>query len=602
MELQYQIQPLPICGGYNVQRFVQWGPEDAANFYILQAENTKSQTAMYPTMGRKHIFAEGSNQLVFNSEPRFIFKSVNYFYAVVGNTVIRVSKNYQQLDITGTSFLATGGKIFFTYLIVNTITFACFIDSQKIYIYQEDSGTLQTVTDPNAPGNVTVDGELTKPGYIATFGNRIVVSVAESSQFYLSAINLEGGSFDPATCFTTDGNAVFAQENGIIRQLATLKNQLYIFTDYTTGIWSNIPATFPGTGVIFPWKKNTSYDWNFGMADDVSLDWGFGMMVWLAQNEEGLLQVMASGGGEPQRISTKAIDVLFQKYSNAFPSGGPFLSSNSNGFLYQYENTIFYRLSAGNYNDYGILDIQQSANSIEYDFETKSWHRCIEANGERSRVQQHVFFNNKHLVTVDDQRTVYELNGSFYENELENPDAEFPDDPDFYISYPMRYERVTPIIAEPDQGEFETEFVQIDMVFGNSDINYYEGGFANAVYLVDEQQEDGEDVYLIDDESDEGDPTYLIAEEGNQPTLEEKIYNKIFKPHVELYFSDNGGITYSPADVREFSQQGEYQWRMRWYQLGCSRNRVYKLIAVSPVPIVILSGYMNVRRVGTHGN
>jgi len=89
---------------------------------------------------------------------------------------------------------------------------------------------------------------------------------------------------------------------------------------------------------------------------------------------------------------------------------------------------------------------------------------------------------------------------------------------------------------------------------------------------------------------------FLITEDGNTPQINELTYNQIFKPHIELYWSDDGGISFFPADVLEFSQLGFYQWRMRWYQLGTSRNRVYKLICVSPSPIVLLGGIMLTRR------
>jgi hypothetical protein len=601
---KFTIEPLAICGGYNKQRFVQFGPEDAANFYLVKSPNTKSEMAMFPTMGRQHINFGGLNQLIFGSQPRFIFNSKKYWYAIVGNAVFRVDKNFTVVNITGSNYISGGGKVFFTYLVVSNITFACFTDQEKIYIYQEDSGTLQVVTDIHAPGNITnADGSVILPGYIAAFGNRIVVSGLNSSYFYLSIPNLGGSTFSISGCFTNavPNLSVFAQEIGVIEQFAVLKNTLYIFTEFTTGIWSNIPSLSPTGNILLPWKKNTTSDWNVGMADDLSLNVGFGIMAFLAQNNNGLLQVMASSGGPPKSISNKGIDVLFQKYANSFDNGGPFLSNSSNGFLYQYENTIFYRLSAGNYNDYGILDQQQSANSIEYNFETNSWHRCIEANGERNRIQQHIYFNNRHLVIVEGENTVYEMSGSFYTNELHNTAQADYQESDAYIKYPFRYERVTPIVAYRDQGEFQTNFVQIDMVFGESDISYTDGGFANTVYIIDEVKQSGEDVYLITDESTSSDPTYIIAEEGNTPILGEKIYNKEFNPHVELYFSNDGGNTYNPADVLEFSQQGQYEWRMRWYQLGVSRNRAYKLVIVSSVPAVVMSAVMETKRVGNNG-
>lgn len=598
----FQIQSLPIIGGYNVQRFRQFGPEDNAGWYVKKGENTKRPFSMYPQLGRAHINFLGLNQLIFGTEPRALFKSIDFAYIIDGSEIFRVDDQYNRVSISGTGIGTNAGPIYFTFLVVQSIVFACFIDAEKIYIYREDTGIFYTVTDPNAPGGT---GNPNKPGFIAQFGNRITVSNANSSQFNLSQVNLGGNAFDPNTCFTIAGAAVFAQEDGIIRQMGVLNNTLYIFTDYVTGVWSNITAVFAGTGVTFPWKQNSTYNWNFGIANPTSLDIGFGMLVFLARNSEGLLQFMASVGGQPEPISTGPIDTLLQRYSNSFGQANPFLSANSNGFIYQYENTIFYRMSGGPYFGYGLLDQEQGANSIEYSFENEKWHRCIELNGERNRVQNHVYFNFKHLVTVVGDGTVYNMSGQYYYNEIRNPDQADPQADDAYIAYPFRYERVSPIISQEDYSEFETEYAELDFVFGDSNINYSDAPFSNTAFLIDEELVLGQVQYLIDEDADPtGEPVYLIADGTNSdtPAINETTYNALYKPSIELFYSNDGGISFESADVREFSQMGVYQWKMRWYQLGCSRNRVYKLICVSPVPIVILGGVMNVRRVSGGAN
>lgn len=553
---KFSVETLPIIGSYNKQRFTQWSPEDTANFYIVNAEETKKPFAMYPVMGRSHIKYLGVNKLVYGSQPRGIFKSINYAYIVVGDTIYRVDENFNQIALTGLE--TSAGSVYFTFLVVNATVYACFVDSSFIYIYQEGSPGLQKVTDTNAPGI----SSNTKPGYITTFGNRLVVSVDNSSQFILSAVNLQGTganplpgyTFDPNKCFTNATTPqVFAQEDGIIRQMGVLNNTLYIFTDYITGIWSNITAVFSGTGTTFPFKKNTTYNWNFGIANPNSLDIDFGIMVFLARNSDGLLEFRYSNGGQPDKMSTKAIDTLLQKYTNHYGFNNPFLVENSNGFLYQYENTIFYRMAGGTYGDDDLLDEVPSGVSVEYSFESKDWHRCIEQNGERNRIQNHVYFNFMHLVTILNESTVYNMSGQFYYNEIRNPDQPDSQAIDAYLQKPFRYERVTPIIYLPDYSEFQTDYVQIDFVFGESNINYLDA------------------------------PKYL-------------------KPSIELFYSDDGGISFNSADVREFSQIGVYSWRMRWYELGASRNRVYKLICVSNVPVVVLGGVMNVKRISGGAN
>lgn len=586
----------PIIGYFDRQRFLQFNPADAANWYLLENPQGKKKMAMYPAMGRRHINYLGQNRLIFVKEPRGLFNSINFGYVVVSNSIFRIDNLWNKVDITGGQVTTLNGDVFFAYLVTPSTTYACFTDGQHVYIYDETSGIFYVSTDPNTPVN---------PTYIAAFGNRITVSSKDSSQFGLSEINLAGGSggtFDPAKVFTINSAAVFAQEAGIIRQMGVLHNTLYIFTDFTTGIWSNKPSTFitvGGSTVSFPWSKNSTYDWDFGIADPKSLDINFGQMAWIAKNNNGLIQVMVSSGQSPQRISTRAVDILFQRSFRQGQIGNlsPFVTGNANGFMYQWENTIFYRISAGQYTGNGILDIQTNANSIEYNFETDTWHRVIEKNGERNRIQKHIYFNFSHLVSVQDDGTVYEMSGQFYDNEITNPAQTDPQAIDAYLTDPFRYERTTTIIIDNDYGEFITDWVEIDFVWGDNFSTFSESPFANAEFLIDEDAGiDGSPQYLIDDPGVNGNPVYLISEEGNIPTPNEPFYNQLFKPHIELYYSDDGGVSFEPADVREFSVLGVYQWRMRWYQLGPSRNRVYKLVCVSNSPIVILGGVMSVRR------
>ena len=103
-----------------------------------------------------------------------------------------------------------------------------------------------------------------------------------------------GGSppVDPSKIFTIPGGTsgtdytLFFSSSGIVRSYAVLDSQLYIFTDFTTDIWANIETQITVAGVTrsFPWKINTSYNWDYGIADPLSLSVDFGRMVWLAQN------------------------------------------------------------------------------------------------------------------------------------------------------------------------------------------------------------------------------------------------------------------------------------------------------------------------------
>lgn len=584
------VEALPIFSYYDKQRFTQFGPMDCANWYGIQVQDSKNVQALYPAMGRKHIEFMGLNKLVFTSEPRQVFKTIDFMYVIIGTQVIQVDRYYNEKVIGS---VALGTDVWFDFLPVGTTVVAMMTDEQNVYLITENGSavTMVTVTDANRPAS---------PQYVAAFGNRFVVNTKDSPDFLLTQV-LVGTA---ANCFTVDGSPLGNRASGVIKQFGVLHNQLYIFCNFQTDVWANIPSNFTVAGVTlqFPWKQNTSYNFDFGLYDPFSLSIEFGRMTFLAQNKAGLVSFMVSTGQQPKDISSQAINVLLENSRSDTDAESPFLSTRSNGFMYQYENTIFYRVSAGDYLSYGELDRNDSANAIEYNFATNTWGRVIELNGERNRIQKHVFFNNRHLVTVADDGAMYEMAGNIYRNELRRPDTE-PQADNAFVKYPMRYVLVTKPIFEKDYSEFKTEYVEIDFVFG--DKTFYENAtaFDNTVFVITEDSDRcGCPIYVITEDAQNGQPVFVITEDGNTPTFDDIHYNQLFKPSINLYYSDDGGITYSPTPTHEFSRLGQYRWRMRWYRLGVSRNRVYKLVCVSSAPIVILGAVQSKSRTSGGAN
>ena len=586
------VEPLPIFGYFSKQRFSQFGCMDCANWYGVASEDSKKGQALYPAMGRKHISFFGENKLVYDKEPKQIFKTINYFYVILDTQVIQVDRFYNEKVIGN---VPLGSQVWFAFLPVGNVIYAMLTAQTVTYVITEDGNTvtMQAITDTNAPTN---------PLFVAAFGNRFVVSNENTPDYFLTDINL-GGVFDPATAFTINGSPLFNRASGVIRQMCTLHTQLYIFTDFTTDIWANIPSQVVSANAVreFPWKLNTSYNWDYGIADPFSLDVDFGRMTWLGQNHNGLKSFMSSNGQQPIDISSQAINVLLQNSAN--DSGlSPFEVGPVNGFLYQYENTIFYRVSAGNYTDDGQVDESTRAYSLEYNFAIQKWGRAIELNGERNRIQNHIFFNNIHLVTIQNDGAIYEMAGNIYRNEARTPGTTFQD-VNAFTKYPMRYELTTQQIFEEDYSEFITDYVQIDFVFGNRDFYKNDTAFGNTIFIIKEEAApDASPIYCIAENNINGDPIFLIMENGNTPTFDDNFYNALFKPHIELYYSDDGGVTFLSADLREFSQLGQYRWIMRWDELGTSRNRSYHLIGVSSAPIVILGAVQQKRRASGGAN
>jgi hypothetical protein len=593
------IEDLPVFCYYDKQRFVQFGSMDCANWYGISVETGKKKNALYPCMGRKHVVSVGLNKLIFNEQPRVIFKTINFCYTVVGTQVIQFDSFYN-LKVIGSVQLGT--TIWFDYLTVGTTIYAMMTDEVNIYVITETatSVVMAPVTDTNAPGGSANPGS---PMYVAAFGNRFVVSKKDTPEFYLSRINLFSDAPDAgdlSNCFTIDGAPLFAEASSVIRQLGVLHAQLYIFTDFTADIWANIITQIRVNNVIreFPWKINTSYNFDYGMANHFSLSIDFGRMVWLAKNNDGLVSFMVSTGQTPQNISSQAVNVLLEGSSEDEHNLSPFDLNDVNGFLYQWENTVIYRVSAGLYTGNGILDQNVNAQSLEYNFDTQTWTRAIELNGERNRIEKHVYFNFLHLVTVQGDAAVYQMSGSVYFNELLNPTRTSDQSPDAFNKYPFRYELVTEQLYLKDYAEFIDDYVEIDFVFGTDTAFKSLAPFLNTVFLVSEDSTPDAPEYLVAEDG----TTFLIAEGSNTPSFDDNHYYALFKPHIELYYSDDGGVTFTSADLREFSPLGKYRWRMRWYELSVSRNRCYKLICISPSPIVVLGGVRNTRRASGGAN
>jgi len=593
MERIMPVTELPIFTYYNRQRFPQFGCMDNANWYGIAEKDTKKGQALYPAMGRAHVNFFDLNKLVFDTEPSQIFKTINYMYVIVGTTVIQVDRFYNEKVIGN---VPLGSVNWFAFLPVGNLVYGILTAGTLIYLITENftanTVTMVPVTDVNAPK---------MPLYVAAFGNRFVVSNSGTPDYFLTNLAVDGG---PGGMFTSaSGAPIQNRATGVIGQMCVLHNQLYILCDFTTDIWSNIPSqnVLNTDTTPFPWKLNSSYNWDYGIADPFSLDVDFGIMAWLGKNSSGLVTFMASNGQQPEPISTQAINVILQN-SDSPGNESSFIkdSEDVDGFLYQYENSIFYRVSAGPYIDYQQLDIDNVDNpssALEYNFSTQTWGRVIELNGQRNRIQKHVFFNNTHLVTVLDDPAIYVMAGNLYYNETRNIDFP-PNDPKAFNKYPMRYELVTQQIYQEDYSEFITDYIEIDFVFG---LGFFKNDtvFDNGIFIITEDADAmGNPIYVITEDAapDGVSPVFVIVEDGNTPAFDDNFYNALFKPAIGLYYSDDGGITFTYAGGLEFAQKGQYRYRMRWYELANSRNRCYKLICVSSTPIVILGAVQNIRR------
>jgi hypothetical protein len=70
-------------------------------------------------------------------------------------------------------------------------------------------------------------------------------------------------------------------------------------------------------------------------------------------------------------------------------------------------------------------------------------------------------------------------------------------------------------------------------------------------------------------------------------------------PQVLVRASNDGGLTWSSAQVLTPGSQGQYQRLMRSYAMGSAYNRTYEIVVSDPVPWCIVQGWLDIEG-GTH--
>jgi hypothetical protein len=66
-------------------------------------------------------------------------------------------------------------------------------------------------------------------------------------------------------------------------------------------------------------------------------------------------------------------------------------------------------------------------------------------------------------------------------------------------------------------------------------------------------------------------------------------------PQIMMDYSDDGGRTFNNRQLwRSMGRIGEYTTRLRWMQLGQSRQRIYRVSVSDPVKRSIISAHLDV--------
>ncbi|MFW2056276.1 packaged DNA stabilization protein [Acinetobacter haemolyticus] len=220
--------------------------------------------------------------------------------------------------------------------------------------------------------------------HVLFLDGRFVVNKANTGQFYWS--DLYSNKFDALSYATAESSP------DKITALVTFNRELWIFGAqtveryYSSGSQTSPYARLSGGAMAF---GCTSPDSIVALATGV---------IWLSLSEFGGHQIVMSGGGVPERISTHAIEEEIASYNK---------TSDAIAYAYQQEGHVFY-----------VISFPSASTTFCFDVSTGLWHQRSYASEqglhERHRSQHHAFFNGIHIVGDYKNGKLYQLDKQTY--------------------------------------------------------------------------------------------------------------------------------------------------------------------------------------------
>lgn len=246
----------------------------------------------------------------------------------------------------------------------------CVSDGENLYLYIYADDTFKKYEPEGWEGSNSISYN---SGYFAFIE-------PNSQKFYISSLydGTNINSLDFASAETSPDNLVTSFSGGGL---------LYLLGTNTIEVVSN-------TGdADFPFSKSSGGSVAVGCIAPYSVKSINNSMFWIGKDNDGFGMVYANNVGalSPIKISNFAVDAFIQKQKNI---------EKSTAYVYQENGHNFY-----------CLNFEDGDTTWCFDLDMKMWHerRYLKKSGEETRhiVEEHVIFNNKHIVSDYKSKKVY---------------------------------------------------------------------------------------------------------------------------------------------------------------------------------------------------
>jgi hypothetical protein len=293
--------------------------------------------------------------------------------------------------------------------------------SDDLYVWNYSTSTFST--EDLTAGGFDDAAQGVNPTHIAVKNFRFVINrtggpLKWRGYFHISALN-DGTDWSVAEKTNAEGDPTDP-----ILAIESTTNHLALFGTKTVQLY------YASGSTDFPFDP-TGSDLTIGIAAPYSLARSTDVMFWLAQSNEGAVEVQAFPGGP---LSNHDLDAAMRQMPRV---------NDAYGFCYKQDGHLFY-----------VLTFPTGNATWVYDWSTKMWHERASYGFDRHMAAGVCWFNNKLYVGREDTGAVYEWSLDVHD-----------DDGD-----PIQWERRAPIISAKDRTLFlEDLFVEVERGVGPVD-------------------------------------------------------------------------------------------------------------------------------------
>lgn len=517
----FQEVPLTIVGGNKFGRYPKISDEQTWNMIV-------SDSALVDYAAYKNILP-----IVPSAKGRGIYASTrgNIMVVVWDNVVYKIKGNIgEALIATEAGVIGTSsGDVFFAE---NNSSQIAITDGQKIYIYNWTTFAFGLATVPTA---------LKNPGYISFQNGRFIVVNTTSNAWYLSDPN--------SSTFSGSANTTGALQSKPDLAQAALPmpgggNNLLLFGKTVVEQWQDVGAA------LFSYRRSSTFNVDYGVLNASSIASLDNYVVWLGNNEQSGIALMAYDGRSAKSISTDGIDFKMANLSNP---------GNCTGFLFRQDGHVIYQFT---FPDDNL--------SYIYDFNTQLFCTVSDENNDYHIARNVVFYNNVNYFVSLKGGNLYAFGTQYTNYDYGNGNIQ-----------QMPRLRVTPPVRLPSQRFFIVNTLGFTV----------ENGQPNDIDIISHYTNSGPTLAtenLLDLTTEDG---VLLTVEG--PDILSNVYT-LASEAIDLSVSRDGGESFGNSIRRDMNPVGKRKSRFIFQRLGRANDVTFQIRFIGYGRFVALDGVLEI--------